>query len=110
MLVMMPNQNGDRTRMEVLASNAMLIVVSRFIVPPAITIAIGIAGYYLSQQDASLRRVEQVTHETAAKTLLIENTIALRGAARDTQIGAIEGRIVDHEGRIRVLERVPVAR
>ena len=96
--------------MESLAGNAALTVIARFVIPPAVTAALAVAGYWLSQQDASLRRVETVTHETAAKTLLIENTISLRSNARDSQIGGLESRVVDHEGRIRVLEHVPPAR
>lgn len=95
----------NNRRLDAVAENSVLKLVARFVIPPMATAAMAIGGWYLSQQNETLRRVESTVNETKRSYDLLNQSIDLRAQARNSQITGIERVQADHEGRLRTLER-----
>lgn len=95
----------NNRRIDAIAENSVLKLVARFAIPPLATAAMTVGGWYLSQQNETLRRVEAVVNDTKRSHDLLNQSIDLRAQARNSQITIIERGFADHEGRLRILER-----
>jgi len=98
-----PSTNGSR--IEQVAESALLKVLARLVIPPAAIAAISVGSWYLHKQSDTLEKMNNTLVEATAINRLMQQRFDLQVRSRDNQITDIYGRITDHEGRIRVLER-----
>lgn len=85
---------------------------TRVIIMAGVPLLITLLGYFgarlvtqIDSQGLELRIITKALGDQSSSTLLLQNTVNIRGAQRDDQIRDINGRVADHETRIRVLER-----
>lgn len=94
-----------KERIESVTENTLLKFIARLVIPPLATAAIAIGGWYLKALNETLTEVKSTVSLTQRSYELLNQSIELRAMARNTQIDGMRVTLVDHEGRIRVLER-----
>lgn len=97
--------DDPRSRTETIVDSIAGKIIARFVIPPIATAGLWVGGWYLNKQSNTLDRVEKHAITAMQSTELLTQQIELRARARDSQMSDIQGRIADHEGRIRTLER-----
>lgn len=96
---------SELSKIESVSQNPILIVIARLVMPPVAIAAISVGGWYLAKQNATLERVDLGVTKALQSHELIQQRFEYQVRSRDNQITDINGRLADHEGRIRVLER-----
>lgn len=99
------NPSTSGSKIEQVAESALLKVLARLVIPPAAIAAISVGSWYLSKQNDALEKLNETVAEGTTINRLIQQRFDLQVKSRDSQITDIYGRINDHEGRLRSLER-----
>lgn len=95
----------EGSKIEKAAQSALMMVVARLILPPMVLIAISVAGWFLAKQSDKLEQIGNTLNEAAQNSKLLRQEIDFRARNRDAELGAVNSRLTDHEGRLRSLER-----
>lgn len=92
-------------KMEQVTENILLKFLARVVIGPAVLATLSVVGWFLHKQIDQIERMNTSVIETSYTTKLLQQRFDLQVRARDGQLGGIEHRLKDHEGRIRTLER-----
>lgn len=98
-----PSLEGGK--LEAVAESASTRIIIRLLLMPLIATSVAGGGWFLARQADTLERVERRAIEAKQAAELLGQSIDLRAKARDTQFTSLDGKVSDHEIRLRSLER-----
>lgn len=85
--------------------SAAFIRTSRMLMMLGTLIGLPVAGWYMQRLVASQDRMTDTVSQSSLQLKLLEQSVRLEAERRGDQLNAIKEIVVDHEGRIRVLEQ-----
>jgi hypothetical protein len=120
-----PNGNGGRDKLRAAADNTWALVFARFFMPAALAAIGSLLLLVLHNVENSIIEVKQASERTSAtiwtaiqhandSAASIHESVQVLfskfdsdQAARNSEISVIKAQLIDHEARIRVIERGP---
>ncbi len=98
-------ETEQNKKLDSFADNVLAKIIARYVVPPMGIAAITIGSWYLNKLDHNVTRIGVEISTANADNRMLRSEIELRAKARDRELSDINTKIVDHENRIRPLER-----
>lgn len=94
-----------------IASNAWGQLLARIFIVAGLPIIVFLATRVVASMDKQLDKIDSLTgllYEMKADNSVLKQTFDSQKANRDNQISDIKGQLLDHEGRLRTLEKFKV--